>query len=156
MRKKAATILVVLILIAFSVPLAAQSPAHQLSIHSADGKRVAVFNVEFAFSPKQQEQGLMNRTSMPLDSGMLFVFPQEAERAFWMKSTLIPLDMLFIKKDGTIHHIHENAIPNDLTSISSRGPVIAVLELNGGACRTFKIKTGDRIVHPFFESAWEE
>ncbi len=92
----------------------------------------------------------MNRTELATDAGMLFVFPGEAERSFWMKNTLIPLDMLFIAKDGTIRHIHENAKPNDLTSISSQQPAMAVLELNGGAVKTMNIQVGDTVHHPVF------
>lgn len=120
-----------------------------LSIIAQDGKR-RDFKIELAITSQQQIHGLMNRTEMPKNAGMLFVFPDEAERSFWMKDTLIPLDMLFIQKDGTIHHIHENAVPNDLTSIPSNGPVTAVLELNGGAAREFGIHEGDKAHHVFF------
>jgi len=115
----------------------------------ACGKPVG-FDVEVALTPKQQIQGLMNRESMPEDAGMLFMFNKEAERGFWMKNTLIPLDIIFIKQDGRIHHIHSNAKPHDLTSIKSKGPVIAVLEINGGLSQELGIKVGDVIHHPFF------
>lgn len=110
------------------------------------------FNVELALTAEQQMQGLMNRTSMEDTAGMLFIFNDEKERGFWMKNTLIPLDMIFIKKDGVIHHIHENAQPNDLTSIKSQGPVMAVLEVNGGIADKLNIKEGDIIHHPFFNN----
>ncbi len=110
-----------------------------------------VFDVEIARSPSEQAYGLMNRTSMPKDHGMLFVFKDEIERSFWMKNTLIPLDMIFIRHDGTIHRIHGSAIPNDLTPIFSQGPAMAVLELNGGRAADLGLKAGDRVLHKSFK-----
>ncbi len=111
---------------------------------------IATFDIEVALTQAQQMQGLMNRESLPEDAGMLFVFNTEAERGFWMKNTLIPLDLIFIKKDGAIHHIHANAKPHDLTSIKSQGPVIAVLEIKGGLSKKQNINVGDKVHHPFF------
>lgn len=127
-------------------------PTRHITIISRDGKEHG-FNIELALTPQQQEIGLMGRTEMPKDSGMLFVFSQESERSFWMKKTLIPLDMIFIRKDGTIGHVHDSAIPNDLTSVPSNGPALAVLELNGGVAKKFGIEAGDKIRHPFFGAA---
>lgn len=124
--------------------------ATPLSIIREDGSKKE-YRVELALTQDQQVQGLMHRTEMNDDAGMLFYFGgQEAERGFWMKNTLIPLDMIFIKADGTIHHIHEYAIPHDLTSIKSQGPVAAVLELNGGESLKSGIKVGNRVIHPLF------
>ena len=90
---------------------------------------------------------------MAENHGMLFYFGgEEAGRRFWMKNTLIPLDMIFIKADGTIHHIHENAIPKDLTGVPSNGPVAAVLEINGGVSRKLELQKGDKVKHRFFEN----
>lgn len=130
-------------------------PTKIVSIISSDGIRHD-FNVELAITPPQQERGLMNRTQMDENAGMLFMFPGEDERAFWMKNTLIPLDMVFIKKDGTIHKVHDSAVPNDLTSIPSDGPVTAVLELNGGIAKKLGIKAGDKAHHPFFGNAFSK
>lgn len=122
----------------------------KVSITSADGV-VHEFKVELALTPEQQEMGLMHRESMPEDSGMLFVFGDEKERAFYMKNTLIPLDMIFIKKNGVIGYIHENAIPHDLTSILSNGKAYAVLEINGGVSSKRGIKAGDVVKGSYFE-----
>ena len=108
------------------------------------------FNLELAITQEQQIQGLMNRTELAEDSGMLFYFNEESERAFWMKNTLIPLDIIFIKADGTIHHIHENAIPHDLTRIISNGAVGSVLEVNGGLASKLNIRKGDKVKSPLF------
>lgn len=129
--------------------LPSTDPTKVLSIIAQDGRRHD-FKIELAITPKQQEYGLMNRTQMDKNAGMLFLFSDVADRSFWMKNTLIPLDMLFIEKDGTIHHIHENAIPNDLASVPSNGPVTAVLELNGGVARNLGIHEGDKAHHVFF------
>lgn len=123
-----------------------------LTIISRDGKN-HVFNIELALTQQQQIKGLMGRTEMAADAGMLFYFPQEEERGFWMKNTLIPLDMIFIKKDGTILRVHDSAKPNDLTSVKSNGPAIAVLELNGGTAKRLGIMDGDKVRHPFFGNA---
>lgn len=121
----------------------------QLIITTQAGQKHA-FKIELALTPQQQEKGMMFRTEMAENAGMLFYFSEEAPRAFWMKNTLIPLDMIFIKKDGRILNIHENAIPNDLTSIPSNGPAIAVLEINGGISRKLGIQAGDKIEYILF------
>lgn len=111
-----------------------------------------LFKVELALTQKQQMHGLMNRTHMDENAGMLFLFQNEEPRNFWMKNTLIPLDMLFIQRNGIISHIHEKAIPEDLTSVSSNGSVIAVLELNGGIVEKLGISEGDIVKHTFFST----
>ncbi len=121
----------------------------KLTIIKQDGTKHD-FAIELALTPAQQQQGLMNRTEMADTKGMLFFFGPEAPRSFWMKNTLIPLDMIFIKKDGTILNIHDSAIPHDLTSIKSAGPVSAVLEINGGLSKRFDIKSGDKAEHILF------
>lgn len=124
--------------------------AEKILIKTADDKSHA-FHVELALTPAQQAYGLMNRKSMPKDYGMLFVFQTDAHRSFWMKNTLIPLDMIFIKNDGTIGHIHENAIPHDLTPVLSQGKARAVLEINGGVSSKLGIKPGDKVIHKIFD-----
>src|SRR3546814_16230541 len=89
----------------------------------------------------------MFRQSMAPDAGMLFDFGQEQMASFWMRNTLIPLDMLFIKADGTILNIHQRAIPHDETGITSEGPVRAVLELNGGPASRLGTRPGARVRH---------
>jgi uncharacterized protein len=111
-----------------------------------------VFHVEMAVSSDELSRGLMNRTDLAEDSGMLFVFPDIEQRAFWMKDTLIPLDMIFIAEDGTIHHIHHMAKPLDLTRVTSEGPSKAVLEINGGLSDILGIAKGDKVVHPVFRN----
>ncbi len=104
------------------------------------------FAIELALTPQQQEQGLMFRQTLAADAGMLFVFPQTQAAVFWMKNTLIPLDMLFIAADGQVADIHERAVPLSEANIVSKVPVKAVLELNGGTVARLGIKPGD-VVH---------
>ncbi len=106
------------------------------------------FRVELAVTPAEQTRGLMFREEMARLAGMLFIYPEAQETAFWMRNTLIPLDMIFIEADGRILKIHENAIPGDETPIRSDGPSIAVLEINGGLAREFGIEVGDEVRNP--------
>ena len=90
------------------------------------------FDVEVARSDAEQKQGLKFRTSLPANSGMLFPFEKPRIASFWMQDTLIPLDMIFIRADGSIDRIAENTIPESLEPVVSGGEVSAVLELAGG------------------------
>jgi uncharacterized membrane protein (UPF0127 family) len=118
----------------------------ELTIES-DGKKHK-FTIEVARTPEQSQQGLMFRAKMAADAGMLFLYKTSQPVSMWMYQTLIPLDMLFIAADGRVVNIHERAVPGSTESISSAGPVRAVLELNGGTVSRLKLKPGDRVVHP--------
>ena len=111
------------------------------------------FSVEVATTEEQQEQGLMFRNSLPADAGMLFDFGTTQPAAFWMKNTLIPLDMLFIAADGKIADIHERAVPLSEATIYSKVPVRAVLELNGGTVSRLGIHRGDVVHSAIFGNA---
>lgn len=133
-------------------PLSAEPFAQdQIVILKQDGERLN-FDVELAVTPRQQAYGLMNRTELPENGGMLFIFNNVEKRSFWMKDTLIPLDMLFLYPDGRIHHIHHNARPQDLTSITSKFPAKAVLELRGGSAGKMGVKEGDQVLHKVFRN----
>jgi uncharacterized membrane protein (UPF0127 family) len=90
------------------------------------------FRVEVARTPDEQAKGLMFRTGLPADGGMLFPFPKPKIASFWMQNTVIPLDMIFVRADGSIDRIAENTIPESLEPVVSGGEVAAVLELAGG------------------------
>lgn len=111
------------------------------------------FTVEVAASAEQRARGLMFRTALPVDRGMLFDFGREQEVSMWMRNTLIPLDMLFIDRAGGIRKIEANTKPLSLETISSEVPVIAVLELAGGTSNLLGIGPGDRVIHPMFDGA---
>ncbi len=112
------------------------------------GGRVHRFTVEVARTDEQQQQGLMNRQSLAPDRGMLFPYAAPREASFWMKNTLIPLDMIFIRADGTIARIEENTVPLSLEPVASLEPVGAVLELAGGRSAELGIKPGDKVTWP--------
>ncbi len=104
-------------------------------------KGVVTLDVEIADTPARQALGLMYRTSLPDRYGMLFIHSPPRESTMWMRNTYIPLDMVFIRADGTIHRIAEMTEPHSEEVIASRGPVSAVLEIAGGAARTLGLKT---------------
>lgn len=106
------------------------------------------FNVELALTPEEQARGLMFRTELAPDAGMLFIFPEPRRASFWMQNTLIPLDMIFVRQNGRIANIIENAEPETLTSRRSMGRVKAVLEIPGGRAAELGIKAGDLVRHP--------
>jgi uncharacterized membrane protein (UPF0127 family) len=112
------------------------------------GRRHA-FTVEMARTPAQQEQGLMNRRSLAPDAGMLFPFDPPRPASFWMRNTLIPLDMIFVRPDGSIARIAANNVPMSEAQISVAEPVTAVLELRGGRAAELGISAGDRV-------SWED
>lgn len=152
MRRAVLSLLAVLLLISVAEAQPQPTlPQSDLVIHTAKGPQR--FKVELADDDVSRARGMMFRTSMAADAGMLFDFKQEQMASFWMRNTLIPLDMLFIKTDGTILNIHQRAIPRDETGINSAGPVRAVLELNGGTVARLGIKPGDRVEHPIFRAS---
>lgn len=104
------------------------------------------FAVEVATTPLQLHDGLMYRPSMPADSGMVFLFDPPQVVQFWMKNTLIPLDLLFARADGVIIKIAANRQPHDESLVSSDVPVAQVLEINGGEAEKRGLKPGDKIV----------
>ena len=114
-----------------------------LIIHSANGDHR--FTVEVADSPEQQERGLMFRTSLRGDRGMIFPYDPPREASFWMKNTLIPLDLVFIDAGGRVARIARNATPMSLDPIPSGVPVSGVLELRGGRAAELGIKEGDSV-----------
>ncbi|MEO7864948.1 MAG: DUF192 domain-containing protein [Sphingomicrobium sp.] len=114
-----------------------------LTIHSASGHHR--FNVEIARTPEEQQTGLMFRRALAPDGGMIFPYDHELQLAFWMKNTLIPLDLIFIGSDGQIVRIAENAQPMSLDLIPSGQPVTAVLEIAGGRSAELGITAGDMV-----------
>jgi len=103
------------------------------------------FRVELALSGEEQEKGLMFRTAMGADEGMIFPMDPPRMAAFWMKNTVIPLDIIFIGPNRRVLNVAANAVPYDLSPLPSAGPVSAVLELNGGRAAQLGLKPGDRV-----------
>lgn len=119
-------------------------PQALLSLRTTAGN-VHQFNVWVADRESRQEQGLMFVRNLDDHRGMLFVYGEDRQLSMWMKNTLIPLDMLFIRADGTVSHIAARTTPQSLDIISAPQPVRAVLELAGGSTELLGIHTGDRI-----------
>ncbi|MEW2914410.1 DUF192 domain-containing protein [Leisingera sp. JC11] len=111
------------------------------------------FSVEIADDEQERAQGLMFRESMPRGAGMLFVYDRPQPAAFWMKNTLIPLDIIFLDQSGQVTSVHENAEPGDLTPIPGGDQVFAVLEINGGLARRYGISAGTQMRHEIFSDS---
>src|SRR5438093_7364820 len=118
----------------------------QRSLVIRSGRHSHRFLVEVARDAAQQQHGLMFRRSLPADGGMLFPFAYPREAVFWMKNTLIPLDMIFIRPDGTIARIAAMTVPETLDPVDSGEPVSAVLEIAGGRAAQLRIRPGDRVI----------
>ncbi|QJF50938.1 DUF192 domain-containing protein [Roseobacter ponti] len=111
----------------------------------------ARFAVEIADDDSERAQGLMHRPSMPLSAGMLFIYERPQRLSFWMRNTLIPLDLLFIDPQGQVQHIHHLAVPLDETPIPGGDGLTHVLEINGGLARRMGITEGSFVRHPSFD-----
>lgn len=126
-------------------------PHASLTIEGADGQKRA-FDVEIATTPEQEAYGLMFRRSLAPDAGMIFVSDPDRIVSMWMKNTFIPLDMLYVRRDGVIVKIVANAVPFDLTPLPSGEPVHGVIELKGGEAANQGIKTGDKVIFQGFST----
>ena len=126
-----------------------ESGLEPLEITTSSG--VHAFQVEIAKDEAAREKGLMYRRFMPADRGMLFEFEREEPVAFWMRNTYIPLDMIFVARDGSVTRVAANAEPMSDTAVPSGGPVIGVLELNGGEAARIGLRRGDKVSASFFK-----
>lgn len=118
---------------------------------------MARFRVELADDAAERAQGLMNRETLSPSAGMLFVYPEPKRVAFWMKNTLIPLDMIFLDASGTVQKVHHEAQPLDETPIFGGNAIQSVLEINGGLARKIGIAEGWELRHPAIDqgaAAW--
>jgi len=144
-------VLLIVLLFAAGAVEAVPLPRTTLSIDTAKGP--ATFKVEVANDHASQERGLMFRKSLAPNAGMLFDFHTTVMTSFWMKNTLIPLDIIFIRQDGVISSIAGNAVPMSEASIPSSEPVRAVLEIAGGRAKQLGIEPGDKVRAAIFASA---
>ena len=127
-------------------------PKEKLMIVTRDGVRHEL-DVEMALTMQQQIVGEMFRPAVPENGGMLFDWGTPRESRMWMRNTLAPLDMIFINPDGTIRSIAENAVPESLAVISSRGTVRATLEVAAGTAARLNIRVGDKVLQRVFGNA---
>ncbi len=131
-------------------PALAKMRQDTLKIVSASGGPEHSFAIEVATTESEKALGLMFRTELSDSQGMLFPYTAERVLQMWMHNTYIALDMVFIRADGTIARIEESAEPLSDRVISSGSPVLAVLELPGGAAARLGIKAGDKVRYPIF------
>lgn len=120
-------------------------PVQKMDIQTANGQKFG-FDIEIASSLEEKERGLMFREEVAGNGGMLFCFGENYRPYLWMKNTLVPLDMLFLDKDGYILFIKHSARPHSLEAIGSGGEAWAVLELQGGISKKLGIRIGDRVL----------
>ena len=137
------------VMLSLAPPVGAKMRTETLWLVPANGPETAI-DIEIAEDPKEKAMGLMFRTDLADNQGMLFPYGEARELSMWMHNTYIPLDMLFIRPDGVIHRIETRAEPMSDRVINSDGPVSAVLELPGGASERLGIKAGDRVRHRVF------
>jgi uncharacterized membrane protein (UPF0127 family) len=134
-------------------PAFAKMRLDRLSIQPSGGGSPHAFDIELATTDQEKSLGLMFRTKLGDSEGMLFPYGAATDVSMWMRNTYIPLDMVFIRADGTIHRIEVNAEPLSDRVISSGGAVSAVLELAGGATGRLGIKAGDHVNYAIFGAA---
>jgi uncharacterized protein len=118
---------------------------NQVELCIRSKNKTHAFTVEVAETSQQQSKGLMFRTALADNRGMLFPFVEVRMASFWMKNTVIPLDIIFIRPDGIIENIEENTVPYSLVPVESTAPVTAVLELRGGLTAEMGITAGDKV-----------
>lgn len=116
---------------------------NQISIQTSTGSHT--FTVEWARTPEERGRGLMERTDLPADHGMMFDFGRERPVSFWMKNTPLPLDMIFIHADGTVYRVEHETTPFSEAMIPSGGSVRYVLEVNGGTAKRIGLSPGDHV-----------
>ncbi|WP_415184624.1 DUF192 domain-containing protein [Phaeovulum sp.] len=145
----------VLAVAAFAIAFGAQAAQAQcrddLALFRFEGGQ-ARFSVEIADDPGKRAKGLMGRQKLASGAGMLFIYEQPQEVAFWMKNTPLPLDMVFIDQQGRVVRVHDGAVPFDETPIPSGAAVLMVLEINGGLAARIGLKPGAELAHPRIES----
>ena len=129
-------------------PVAERHPISGLELAGLEVEssgRIHRFVVEVARTSDEQAQGLMFRRSLGPDEGMIFPFPSPRPASFWMRNTLIPLDMIFVREDGTIARVAADTVPLSEETVESGEPVAAVLELRGGRAAALGIRGGGRV-----------
>ena len=142
----------VLLLMVVSHPSATHAATlRQEPLEITTAKATIKFTVEIADTEATRNRGMMFRKSLAPDKGMLFDFKTPREAAFWMRNTLIPLDIIFITRDGRILTIARNAVPHSEVPIPSGGVIRGVLELAGGRAAQLGIYPGDRVKHRIFK-----
>lgn len=142
---------VLALILGLGLPLSAQAETcrpERIELRGSWGQ--TSFHIEIADDEAERARGLMFRESLPRGAGMLFVYPKPQRAAFWMKNTLIPLDIIFLDQTGQVTGIQANAIPGDLTPLPGGDQVFAVLEINAGLAARYGISMGTEVRHKVF------
>lgn len=147
-RLRAALRWLALLLTLLVLPALAQASCREDTVDLRGPWGQARFAVEIADTPASRNQGLMNRPELARGAGMLFLYDDPGRAVFWMRNTLISLDMIFVGADGVVRHVHHRAVPLDQTPIDGGDGVLAVLEINGGLSEVFGIAPGTELRHP--------
>ena len=134
-----------IILLALAVAMAGCSHDSSVLLSAPDGTRRAAVRVELALTPAKRQLGLMYRSHLDENAGMLFIFVTPARLTFWMKNTEIPLDMIFADRSGVVVGIIRNAEPYSQRPVGPDTPALYVLEVNGGFCARHSVRVGDRM-----------
>ena len=145
--------LIAAVLLALVLPAAVRAGCRADSLDLRGPAGTARFSVEIADTPGARALGLMNRASLASSAGMLFVYERPQHASFWMKNTLIALDMVFADATGRVTRVHEGAIPRDETPIDGGPGVAVVLEINGGLAARLGIAPGTELRHPALDQA---
>lgn len=142
---------VALVMLMFWGAVSSVAAACQADVVTLKNDQIEIqFSVELAQTPEERSRGLMFRDSLPARAGMLFVFDPPRRVAFWMKNTLIPLDMIFVDRTGVVSRVHHGAIPGDETPIPGGDQVFSVLEINAGLAKRYGISKGTVLRHEVF------
>jgi uncharacterized protein len=150
LRHAAANLMAALLFLALAVPVAHAQSLEPVTVVTTSGRHV--FQSEIMRTPDERARGLMFRRHLPQDRGMLFDFKETAPVSMWMQNTYIPLDMVFIRADGTVARVAERTEPLSTRTIPSGEPVLGVLEINAGVAERIGLKAGDRVEHPMFRA----
>jgi uncharacterized membrane protein (UPF0127 family) len=118
----------------------------ELTFQSAEKEFISKIDIEIAEDDESRTQGLMYRDNMKESQGMFFIFPYEFPQSFWMRNTVMSLDIIFVNKANEIVKIHKNAVPFDENSYPSVRPAIYVVEVVAGYSEKYGLKEGDRII----------
>jgi uncharacterized protein len=145
MKRRTRLFIFAWIVIALMPALAACDSTPQIAIVSADHQTLAIVKVEIADKPDTRELGLMYRSHLDEDAGMIFVFPEPTTAQFWMKNTKIPLDMLFADSSGKVLGIVANAQPYSEALLGGFADTLYVLEVNGGYAAAHHVVAGDKL-----------
>lgn len=147
---RAASSALLCVALAVFLPSALADALEKQPLSFVTAKGTHDITVEVADSEEERSTGLMFRRSIGPQEGMLFIYDREQDISMWMKNTYIPLDMIFVKRDGSIARIEANTEPFSENVILSQAPVLAVVEMAAGSAKRLGLKAGDRVRHPAF------